>query len=91
MGLLGFGLGRVGAVLLEGPGDRELSQFMPDHVLGHEHRDECPPVVDIERQPDEIGRDGGPTRPSLDRQLRLCSLGLLDFVQQIQVDKRTLF
>jgi len=44
-----------------------------------------------ERQADEIRRDGRAARPRLDRRLLVRGLRLLDFVQQAEIYKRTLF
>ena len=51
---------------VEGAGRRELAEFVTDHVLGHQHRDEFVAVVDAEGQPDELREDGRAARPGLD-------------------------
>src|SRR4030042_2918547 len=51
-------LGRLGGVPLERPGGRKLPELVPDHVLGDEHRDELPAVVDGDGQPDHVRGDG---------------------------------
>src|SRR5262249_22078234 len=35
----------VAGVTIERPGRRELAEFVPDHVLGHQHGDEFVPVI----------------------------------------------
>src|SRR5215213_9035512 len=84
-------LGRVRAVLLERARQRKFAEPMPNHVFSHEHRIENFAVVNVERKPDEIRRDHRTTRPGLDRRLGLRLTCLLDFLEQMSVDKRTFF
>ena len=56
----------VGGVAVEGAGRRELAEFVADHVLGHQHRDEFVAVVDAEGEADELREDGRAPRPGLD-------------------------
>ena len=78
----------MSSVLLESTSERKLAQPMPDHVFSYENRVEHFPVVNIERQPDELRRDHRSTRPSFDRRLRIGRLRLVDLVQKVLVDKR---
>src|SRR5438128_8275539 len=56
----------VASVAVEGAGRRELAEFVADHVLGHQHRDEFVPVIDAKGQPDELRKDRRPPRPGAD-------------------------
>ena len=91
MRLFGLRLGRVCAVFLERAGQREFAELVAHHVFGDEHRVKDFAVVNGERQADEIRRDGRTPRPGLDRRLLVGRLRLLDFVQQAEINKRTLF
>src|ERR1700686_3695062 len=42
----------VAGMPIEGPGRRELAEFVPDHVLVHQHRDEFVPVIYAEGKAD---------------------------------------
>src|SRR4051794_4259985 len=44
----------VAGVAVEGAGRRELAEFVTDHVLGYQHRDEFVAIIDPERQPDKL-------------------------------------
>ena len=89
--LLGLRFGGVGAVLLERAREGKLAEAMTDHVFRDENRVENLAVVNVERQPDEIGRDHRATRPGLDRLLRLGFLRLDNFIEQMPIDKRAFF
>src|SRR5215471_1563956 len=89
--LLGFRLRRVGAVFLERARRGKLSEPMADHVFGHEHRVKDFAVMHVEGQPDKIGCDHRAPRPGLDRRLVLGVFGLLDFLHQVAIDKRSFF
>src|SRR3954469_12839345 len=58
-------------VTVEGAGRRELTQLVANHVLRGEHRDELPPVVNREGDPEHFGEDGRSPRPGLEDLLRL--------------------
>src|SRR5262249_4969697 len=72
-----------------GPGRRELTEFVADHVLGHQHRDEFLAVVDAEGQSDELREDGRPARPGADHLVAPGTAHLLRLLQEVAVDKRT--
>src|SRR5690242_1645484 len=80
----------VGGVALEGAGEGELAELVPDHVLGHVHRNMLLAVVHGDRQPDEIGRDGRAPRPGLDRTLVRRCPRRLHLRLQVMVDERSL-
>src|SRR5690242_10180229 len=84
-------LGRVRAVFLEYPGQGKFTQSMTDHIFCDKDWIEDFSVVNIEGETDEIRRDHGAARPRLNRRLGLGVLRLLDFVQQVEIDKRTFF
>lgn len=91
VGLLGFGLGGVGTVLLECAGEAELSQLMPHHVLGDEDGVENPAVVNVEGHSHELRSDRRATRPRLDWSSSLGILRLVDPSLQAGIDVRSLF
>src|SRR5258708_22125631 len=65
---------------------------MADHVLRDVDGDVGLAVVHADGVADEVGRDGRAPRPSLDRLAGARNLGgLLDFLQQVVVDKETFF
>jgi hypothetical protein len=78
----------MSATAVEGPRRRELAQLVTDHVLGREHRDELPPVVHGERQPEHLGDDRRAARPGLEDLLGLQPLHLDHLLPQVGVDER---
>src|SRR2546425_6991138 len=78
------------AVRLERARERELAEPVADHVLGHVHGDELLAVVDGQRVPDELRRDGRPARPRLEHLLLAGAVELLDPLVQLLVDERPL-
>src|SRR5213593_326352 len=83
-GLLGL------AVRLERPGQRELTEAVADHVLGHVDGDELLAVVDGERVADELRGDRRAPRPRLEDLLLARAVHLLDAAEQCLVDVRAL-
>src|SRR5438552_10885905 len=79
----------VAGMAVEGAGRRELAEFVADHVLGHQHRDEFMAVVDAKGQPDELREDRRPARPGADHLVTARGERLPGFLQQIAVDKGT--
>lgn len=76
---------------LEGPGGRELAELMADHVLSDVDGDERLAVVHTEGVADEIGSDGRTTGPGLDG-LPCGRLDrLLDFLEEVVVNKEAFF
>src|SRR5579862_4410439 len=73
---------------VEGAGRRELAEFVADHVLGHQDRDEFVAVVDAEGQPDELREDRRAPRPGADHLVAARAARLLRLLQQIAVDER---
>src|SRR6185312_12427271 len=80
----------VGGVAVEGPRRRELAEFVPDHMLGHQYRDEFVAVIDTEGEADELREDGRATRPGLDDLVAPGRARLFRLLQQIAVDERSL-
>src|SRR4051812_15172490 len=78
----------VAGVAVECPGRRELAEFVPDHVLGHQHRNEFVAVIDAEGQPDELREDRRAPRPCPDHLVAPRAARLLRLLQQIAVDER---
>jgi hypothetical protein len=62
-----------------------------DHVLGHEHRDVLPAVVDGDRETNHFGDDHRTTRPGLDRLAIILGSGYLDLFYKVEIDERTFF
>ena len=74
---------------LEGARRGELAELVADHVLRHVDGDVALAVVDGERQPDEVGRDGRAARPGLDRRRPTrARANLLDLLLQVPVNER---
>src|SRR5512145_3056444 len=80
----------VARVRVEGAGRRELAELVADHVLGDEHRDELPPVVDRERVAEQVGDHRRPPRPGLDDLLLARRVGRLDLPREARLDVRPL-
>src|SRR5688572_9495957 len=80
----------VARVTLEGTRQRELAELVPDHVLGHVHRDVLLAVVDGDRQADEVRRDRRAPAPGLDRLLVRGRARRVHLVHQVAVDERAL-
>src|SRR5688572_11811655 len=77
-------------VPLEGAGGRELAELVADHVLGDVHGYELLPVIDGQRVPDHLGRDGGAPRPRLHHLAIVGRVHGLDLLGEVIVDERTL-
>src|SRR5262249_56492495 len=80
----------VGRMAVERARRREHAELVADHLLRHQHRDVRLPVVDAERQPDELRQDGGATAPDLDHLVAAGGARGLRLLQQIPVDERAL-
>src|SRR4051794_94172 len=78
----------VAGMAVEGAGRRELAEFVADHVLGHQHRDEFVAVIDPERQPDELREDRRAPRPRPDNLVAPRTTRLFRLLQHIAVDER---
>src|SRR5437588_6168405 len=79
----------VGRMAVEGARRRELAELVADHFLRHQHRNVLLPVVDAERQADELRQDGRAAAPHLDHFVapgRARGFGLLE---KVAVDERT--
>src|SRR5262245_15452682 len=73
---------------VEGPGRRELAEFVTDHVLGDEHRNDLRTVVNLDGQADELRKDRRPAAPGLDRRIAATGTRGFRLLQQIPVDER---
>src|SRR3954463_16153229 len=73
-----------------GPGRSELAEFVTDHIFGHDHGEELLTIVNAEGQTDELGQDGGATRPDLDDLVTTACPRLIGFLQQVTVNERSL-
>ena len=76
---------------LEGTRQGKLTQFVADHVLGHESRHMLAAVMPRNRQADKIGQYGGTARPGLDRTLVVGAASGLNSLQQMPVDEGAFF
>jgi len=76
---------------MKGPGRRELTEFMPNHVLADENRNELLPVVHGKGYSDKFGQDGGPARPSLYYLAVADVFGFGDFIEQVSIYKWPFF
>ena len=79
------------AVRNESPRGSKLAELMPDHVLRHENGDEVLAVVNEECVPNEVRRHHRAPRPRFDGPLLPRLIHCIDFVEQFDVDVRTLF
>jgi hypothetical protein len=62
-----------------------------DHVLGDQHRDVLPAVVNGDRETDHVGHDHRAARPGLDRLAIVLRSGSLDLLHQVKIDERAFF
>ncbi len=76
---------------LEVAGGRKFTQFVANHVFCHVDGQKAFAVVDEKVQADEIRRDGGSTRPSLDRRAIIHGLRGSNPIHQSRVDEETFF
>src|SRR3954462_2392093 len=74
---------------VEGARRRELAKLVPDHFLGHLHRNVLVAVVDAEQQSDELRQDRRAAAPDPDPLLPGRTPGGLCLLEQIAVDERT--
>src|SRR5580700_4050229 len=88
MALLRGGDFAIAGMRLEQSRRRELAQLVTDHVLGDEHRNVLPAVVDRERESDHVGDHHRTTRPGLDRTTIALLRRGLHLLRQVQIDKR---
>ena len=63
----------------------ELTQFMSNHILSNEDRDELVSIVNRERMAHKFGGDGGPARVGFDHPLLAGAIHLEDPVQQFRI------
>src|SRR5262249_58627580 len=79
----------VGGVAIEHAGRRELAELVADHFLGDHHRDVLLPIVDAERQSDELRQDRRAPAPDLDHLVPARRARGFRLLEQIAVDERT--
>lgn len=73
----------------EQPGRREFSQLVADHVFSNKDRNVAFAIVNAERQPDHVGRDGRTARPGPDRlRFRAAARDASECLLQAEIDKR---
>src|ERR1043165_8161881 len=76
-----------GAVRLERAREREFTQLVADHVLGHVDRDEFLAVVDGKRVAHELRRNSRAPRPRLEDLLLAAPVEFLDPSHQPLIDE----
>src|SRR5947199_6076235 len=81
---------RLAGVEAERPGKGELSELVADHGLGDVDRHVLAAVVDGDGVADHVGDDRGAARPRLDDALLVLGVEVVDLLQQVLVDERTL-
>ena len=74
---------------LEHAGEREFAELVADHIFGDVNGGENLAVVNAERVADKIGRNRRAAGPGLDGFLSAGFDGLLDFLEQVVIDKET--
>ena len=80
----------LGCARGEGPGWREFSQFMADHVFGYKDRYEFLAVVHRKGLAEQFGGNGGSTRPGLDNRFTASGILSSHLFQKTFIDERTL-
>src|ERR1700693_4181309 len=79
----------IAGVRLEQPRRRKLAELVTDHVLGDEHRDVLPAVVNRDRETDHVGNHHRAARPGLDRPAIVLLHRDLHLLRQVQIHERT--
>src|SRR3954451_6998012 len=69
---------------------RELSELVPDHALGDEHRDMLAAVVHGNGVPEHVRDDRRATRPGFDHALAALVVLRVHLLEQVVIDERTL-
>ncbi len=75
----------------EHPGQAELTELVPDHVLGAKDVDEMSAVVDLEGMTDELGDDGAGAGPGLDGDAPVLVAQSLNLAKELFVNIRAFF
>src|ERR671924_334661 len=68
----------------------ELPELVPDHGLGDEQRDVLPSVMNGDGVTDHLGDDRGAPGPRPDDALGAAPVHVVDLLQQVVVDERSL-
>src|SRR5690606_8783788 len=74
-------------VTLERTGQGELAELVTDHVLVDVNGNMLAAIVHSNRQPNELGQDGGTARPGFDRLFVFAFDGRIDLFDQMRVDE----
>ena len=77
----------MGAVFLEHPRRRKLTELVTNHVLGDEDGVKGLSVVHQKRVADKIRRHHRAPRPGLDRLFRAGGVHLVDLLQKMRLDE----
>src|SRR3954468_20299943 len=75
----------------ERPGRREFAELVADHRLGDVDGHVLAAVVDGDGVADHVRDDGAPAGPRLDDPLLVSRVEIVDLLQQMVVDERSLF
>src|SRR5690242_19900703 len=74
----------------ERAGRRELAEFVPYHVLRHQHGQKLAAIVDAEGKSDELRQNSRAARPNADDLVATRSARGICFVEQMAIDEWTL-
>ncbi len=74
----------------EQPGRGKLAEFMTNHILADEHRDELIPVVHGNRVANEVRRNRRRSRPRLNYLLFVLAVHQLHLLEEFFLDERAL-
>ena len=77
------------AVLLEGVGEREFTEFVTDFIFGNEHGDMHSSIVHENRAPYPFGHNRRASTPSFDLSLGVFTAD--NFVMELLVEVRSFF
>ena len=72
-------------------GQRELTQFMTNHILVNQNGHMLPAIVYRDRQSNHLREYRRAARPGLDRFAVFVLYGLADLVHQMMINKWTFF
>src|SRR5688572_4746719 len=83
-------VGQLAAMTAEQTRRRKLTELVTNHVFRDIHGNELVAVVHSQRVTNELGRDGGRTRPRLEDFLLASRVHVANLVLQLRVDERAL-
>jgi len=81
----------VRTVFLEDARRGKFTQLVAHHVLGHEDRDECFAIMNVESVSDKIRRDRAAAGPGFDGFFAARFIHFVDFVEEFPLDVGTFF